>query len=97
MGNKKNLESFTDAEQLIDALLGFDHRAFQHQMTDGLDEWLRRRKESAGEMRLYLQSLAVVLLMSIPTHLLAGTDNYRLSGEMTYTEAIAETNALLGL
>lgn len=97
MRNNRDLESFTDADQLIDALLGFDHREFQRQMTDGLDEWLRRREERASEMRLYLRSLVVVLFLALPAYLLADTDSYRLSGGMTYTEAVTRTNALLCL
>lgn len=93
----KNSHPVTNADRLIDALLGFDRRELQRQMTDGLDEWCRRRNERASEARLYFRSMAVALLLMLPAYLLADTDTFCLSGGMTYLEAVTRTNALLCL
>lgn len=95
MQNKTNHPT-ADTDRLVDALMGFDHREFLHQMTDGLAPWHRRRRENLRETTLYLKSLALVAVMVLPAYHLAGTANYRLSGGATYNDAVAQTQTLLG-
>lgn len=85
-----------DPNPIIDALMGFDHRELQRQMTDGLDAWCRRRQERGAEARLYLKALVVAALMALPAYSLGGTADYSLSGGMTHSEAITYTNTMLG-
>lgn len=84
-------------DELIDTLMGFDHREFQRQMTDGFAQWHQRRLERRAAAKLYLKSLAFVALIMLPSYHLGATSNYRLSNGMTYSQAIDNTDTLLGL
>lgn len=85
------------SDQIVDTLMGFDHRQFQCRMTDGVADWHLHRQELRSENRLCLKALALVALLVLPSYLFKATTNYRLSNGMTYAEAVANTNTLLGL
>ena len=52
---------------LIERLQGFDDDELQRTMTDGLDEWCRRRKQQGRAMKRALL-LALLLIARAPGH-----------------------------
>ena len=83
--------------ETVDALLGFDSDELQRRMTDGLAEWMHRRKEAAHTRKLCLPVLCTVLLAASATYYATPVLDYCLGDGMTYEAAPAKTGKMLGL
>ena len=84
------------AVEVADRLRGFDSRRLQGEMTDGLAEWHRRRAESDRDIRYYLASIGIVLLMAPCFYLSASPCGYRLADGVSYHEVENIANYMLG-
>ncbi len=83
--------------ETVDALLGFDSDELQRRMTDGLAEWMHRRKEAARTRRLCVPALCVMLAVAGASYYATPALDYCLGDGMTYEEAAAKTGKMLGL
>lgn len=80
-----------------DRLRGFDSQRLQMEMTDDLGTWFRRREENTHELRGYLSTSLLMLLLAGATHLFTPTTNYRVGDGATYDEvALLNRNMLNG-
>ena len=80
----------------VDRLLGFDSRRLQREMTAGLADWHRRRREATLDRRFVGTALVIASLMVTVTHQVAPTLNYRLDGDTSYEQTVEMNNAILG-
>ena len=78
--------------ETIDLLRGFDSQRLQQEMTTGLPDWHRRRKEAAHNRRLYATTSCVMLLMVAGAFRLAPTLDYRISNDGTCYEEVVRIN-----
>ena len=83
--------------ETVDALLGFDSDELRRRMTDGLTEWMHRRKEALRTRKLCVPVLCVVLVVATVTYFTTPFLNYCLDDGITYEAAVDLSNNLLGL
>ena len=86
-----------DTTEIMDRLLGFDSRQFQRQMTDGLDEWCRRRRDAVKDRKVHKRVTCVMGLLVLGCWLAAPTRDYSLAEGVSYGEAEALTTEMLVL
>ena len=79
-----------------DRLLGFDSRLLQQEMTKGLADWHRRRREAARSRRLVGLTSCLTLAMVSCVYQMTPTTDYRLDGAMSYEWVVEVNNTMLG-
>ncbi len=82
--------------ETVDALLGFDSDELQRRMTDGLAEWMHRRKEAARTRRLCVPALCVMLAVAGASYWLSPVFDYNLAEGVEYEEVAMINNNILG-
>lgn len=82
--------------ETVDALLGFDSDELQRRMTDGLAEWMHRRKEAAHTRKLCVPALCVMLAVAGASYWLSPVFDYNLAEGVEYEEVAMINNNILG-
>lgn len=82
--------------ETVDTLLGFDSVEFQRRMTDGLDEWMLRRKEAARTRRLCVPAFCVMLMVVAASYWASPVLDYHLADGVDYEEVAMINNNILG-